>query len=304
MVHRLLPRGRLILLIGLLAASSVVLGAFAATDASAARQICWMQAIHNPDNTISYVKRCKTIEPGEPGGPGGGGIAEPTCELDKAPTGAGYGAFYCVGKAVCTIKDNWVPYAPPTEPAPPGHEWKLQLCWPCGGCFGPPAPSYILDGPAARPLIVQAEEAWGNLAPPAGEVRHSPDARGIVSLATWFWLDPGSFGVLRGSSAEGLVAVAEPDATDWSTGDGGSVTCDGAGTPYRDGASSQCTHTYTRASERYDGSVTRTWRVHYEQGGAPVDIAGAPDTLTATTGWALGVAEAQVLTGSSRSPGR
>jgi hypothetical protein len=304
MLHRVLAPSRLILLIGLLAASSVVLGAFAATDASAARQICWMQAVHNPDNTISYVRRCKTVEPGEPGGPGSSGGGAPTCQLDKAPTGTGYGSFYCVGKAVCTIKDNWVPYAPPTEPAPPGHEWKLQLCWPCGGCFGPPAPSYILDGPVARPLIVQAQEAFGNLAPPEGEVRHSPAARGIVSLPTWFWLDPGSFGVVRGSSAEGLVAVAEPESTEWSTGDGGSVTCEGAGTPYTDGASSQCTHTYTRASARYDGSVTRTWRVHYEQGGNPVDIAGAPDNLTDTTDWALAVAEAQVLTGPSPGPGR
>jgi hypothetical protein len=43
--------------------------------------------------------------------------------------------------------------------------------------------------------------------------------------------------------------------------------------------------------------------VHYEQGGNPIDIPGAPDTLTASTGWALAVAEAQVLTGSTPRPG-
>jgi hypothetical protein len=117
--------------------------------------------------------------------------------------------------------------------------------------------------------------------------------RGIVSLPTWLWLQPGSFGPLNGSSAEGLVAVAEPDNTTWNTGDGGSVTCDGGGVP--DAAA--CTHTYTRASARYDGNVTRTWRVHYEQGGNPIGIPGAPVTLTADTAWALSVAEAQVLTG-------
>ena len=71
----------------------------------------------------------------------------------------------------------------------------------------------------------------------------------------------------------------------------------GAGTPYTAGASSSCTHTYTRSSPRYDGTVTRQWRVHYEQGGAPIDIPGAPGLLTADTAWALSVAEAQVLTG-------
>jgi hypothetical protein len=297
MLRRLLVLRRLAVLIGLVAASAVVLGLFAATDASADGQYCYQKAVHNPDNTISYVRVCVDIHPGHPGGPGGGGGGAPPCELDKAPTGPGYGAFYCNGRAVCTIKDNWVPYAPPTEPAPEGHEWKLQLCWPCGGCLGPPSNSYILDGPVARPLIVQAQEAFGNLAPPDGAVEHSPDVHGIVGLPTWLWLAPGSFAEVFGSSAEGLVAVAEPAGTTWDTGDGGSVACDGGGTPYTAGAAATCTHTYSRASTRYDGTVTRTWRVHYEVAGNVVDIAGAPVALTAATNWALGVAEAQVLTG-------
>lgn len=65
-----------------------------------------------------------------------------------------------------------------------------------------------------------------------------------------------------------------------------------------EGATSGCTHTYTRASARYDGNVTRNWVVHYEQGGNPIDIPGAPVTLVADTPWALAVAEAQVLTGT------
>jgi hypothetical protein len=294
MLRRLLSPARVGLLIAMVAAA--VLAGMVAPSVANAAQHCWYHAVRNPDGSISYVKVCRDVDPGHPGGPGGSGPVD-TCNLDKMKAQDGYGAFYCVGKAACTIKDNWVPYAPPTEEAPDGHEWKLQLCWPCGGCFGPPVPTYILDGPPARPLIVQAQEAFGNLAPPAGVVKHSPEARGIVQLPTWLWLDPGSFGVLRGSSAEGLVAVAEPDTTSWSTGDGATVNCTGAGTPYGAGASSDCTHTYTRASARYDGAVTRHWRVHYEQGGAPIDIAGAPVVLTADTGWALSVAEAQVLTG-------
>ena len=108
--------------------------------------------------------------------------------------------------------------------------------------------------------------------------------RGIVSLPTWLWLEPGSFGRLKGSSAEGLVAVAEPEGTNWNTGDGGSVTCAGGGMP----EAAACTHTYARASARYDGNVTRPWRVHYEKGGDPITIPGAPVALTAATAWALG----------------
>ena len=48
--------------------------------------------------------------------------------------------------------------------------------------------------------------------------------------------------------------------------------------------------------------MTRPWEVHYEQGGNPIDIPGAPVTLTADTAWALSVAEAQVLTGSTTEP--
>jgi hypothetical protein len=92
------------------------------------------------------------------------------------------------------------------------------------------------------------------------------------------------------------VAVAEPEGTDWTTGDGGSVSCAGPGTPYG-GAGTGCTHTYGAASARYDGTVTRRWQVHYENNGAAITIPGAPVVLTAATPWALGVAEAQVVTG-------
>jgi hypothetical protein len=274
-------------------------GLILAGPANAGR-VCRMQAVKDPDGGIHYVKVCTTTHPGEPGGQPGG-APPPDCGLDKMPQQPGYGAFYCVGQQACTIKDNWVPYAPPTETAPAGHEWKLQLCWPCGGCFGPPVPTYILDGPVARPLIVQAQEAYGNLGPPLGAVQHSPDTKAVVQLDTWFWLDPATFGVLRGSSAEGLVAVAEPAGTEWDPGDGSpAVTCAGAGTPYAPAAdaSGACTHTYTAMSPRYDGQVTRRWAVHYENGGAVVTIAGAPDELTATTPFALTVVETQVVGGN------
>jgi hypothetical protein len=295
------------LTLALLTVLAVVAGTGAAgviiAGPAAAEQHCWMQAVKDPDGGIHYVKRCTNRDPGRPGGHGGNPLA--ACGLDQAqptPPGTGYGSWYCVGSQACAIKDNIVPLAPPTEPAPPGQEWVAQGCTNCtAGACGPINLQLILTGPVARPLIVQALEAFGNLDPPAGSVQHSPGTKAVVQLETWFWLDPATFGVLRGTSAEGLVAVAEPQNTDWDPGDGSAViTCAGPGTPYAEGADAgqACTHTYTAMSPRYDGEVTRRWVVHYENGGAPVEIDGAPTELTETTPFGLTVVETQVLGGN------
>lgn len=259
-----------------------------ATAADAAGKRCHQEAVKNPDGSITYHLVCVDVTPGHPGEPGGG--EEEDCGLDQANLPY-EGTPFCDGGLACQYTDNIVPLAPPTTPAPEGQKWQARYC--ANGT----KVLVLTGGEQPRPLIVQAQEAFGNLAPPTGDVRHSPDVRGIVGLDTWLWLAPATFGELRGSSAEGLVAVAEPNGTAWTTGDGGSVSCTGPGVPYAEGGTSDCTHTYRRASARYDGNVRRTWAVHYEQGGAAIDIPGAPAALTADTGWALAVAEAQVVTG-------
>jgi hypothetical protein len=285
---------RLTTFAALLGTAFLVATLVAPGTASAAQQ-CWMQAVKGSDGSIHYVKVCRNVDPGDPGGGGGGG--GPTCDIAaQGPPLAGYSAWYCSGRAVCASRENIVPLAPPSTPAPPGQQWVRQDCWPCGGCLGPPSSTLVLSGAVARPLIVQAQEAFGNLAPPTGTVRHSPDDEAVVHLDTWLWLDPGTFGRLTGSSAEGLVAVAEPAETTWRPGDGSSLTCAGAGTPYGSGAGAGCTHVYTKASPAYHGTVTRQWAVHYENGGATVTIPGAPAVLTAVTAFDLTVVETQVLT--------
>ena len=255
-----------------------------AVPAAAADRVCHEEAVKNPDGSISYTLVCVGTDPGTPGGPGGGEAED--CGQDEA-TLPYEGAPFCYGGVPCQYTDNIVPLAPPATPAPEGQKWQARYC-----ATGTKE-LVLTGGEQPRPLIVQALEAFGDLDAPTGTVRHSPRVRGIVGLPTWLWLAPGSFGEVRGTSAEGLVAVAEPGTTLWRTGDGGSVTCAGGGTP----DSAACSHTYAKAAARYDGSVTRTWTVHYEQGGATIAIPGAPVTLTADTGWALSVAEAQVVTG-------
>lgn len=270
---------------------AVLLLPAAAADAAGKR--CRQEAVKNPDGSITYHLVCVDVTPGTPGTPGGG--EEEDCGQDTANLPY-EGAPFCYGGIACQYTDNIVPLAPPATPAPEGQEWQARYC------VNGTKVLVLTGGEQARPLIVQAQEAFGNLAAPAGAVRHSPEVRGIVGLDTWFWLAPATFGELQGSSAEGLVAVAEPDGTTWATGDGATVRCAGAGVPYAEGGSSDCTHTYRRSSPQYDGTVTRNWVVHYEQGGATIDIPGAPATLTADTPWALAVAEAQVVTGER--PGR
>ncbi len=274
--------------------AAVVIGALLlpANPAEAAGRPCHQEAVKNPDGSITYHLVCDTTHPGQPGTPGGGGPAE-DCGQDQVTPGPGDGPYFCSGGAPCAYTTNVVPLAIPTAKPEPGKQWQVLICY-SGGTF---TKNWVqTGGTQPRPLIVQAQEAFGNLDAPVGIVQHSPDVRGIVSLPTWLWLEPGSFGRLTGSSAEGLVAVAMPDSTHWNTGDGGSVDCAGGGVPQ----AAVCTHTYTRASARYDGNVTRTWRVHYEQNGAAIDIPGAPVALTADTAWALSVAEAQVLNGGGR----
>jgi hypothetical protein len=274
----------------LLLLAAVLLGALLlpASPASAAQR-CHQEAVKNPDGSITYRVVCTTIDPGHPGTPGGGG--EEDCGQDQADLPY-EGAPFCSNGVPCQYTDNIVPFANPATPAPEGQKWQALYC-----VNGGKTCCFLTGGNQPRPLIVQAQEAFGRLRTLDATVQHSPKVRGIVTLETWFWLDAPLFAKITGTSAEGLVAVAEPATTVWNTGDGGSVTCTGPGTEYAEGATSACVHTYTRASAGYNGTVTRNWVVHYEQGGAVIDIPGAPVALTANTAFTLAVAEAQVLTG-------
>lgn len=281
----LMLRRPLVLLAAVLAAVVAAGLLLPAAPAAAAGKTCHTEAVKAPDGSIHYEQVCVSTVPGTPGTPGGGEVAD--CGLATADLPY-EGAPFCHGGQPCQYTDNIVPLAPPSTPAPDGQEWQARYCADGSKVMA------LTGGTRPRPLIVQAQEAYGNLPVPAGSVGHSPAARGIVGLPTWLWLRPGSFGPQRGTSAEGLVAVAEPAGTTWRTGDGASFGCAGGGTP----GAGDCSHTYRRAAARYAGSVTRTWTVRYEVNGATVDIPGAPPTLTGDTAWALAVAEAQVVTGS------
>lgn len=288
-----------------LVAAGVAVQVAAHPARAAADDYCWYEPVQAPDGTISYVKKCTSTTPGDPGNPGNGGQdPRAACGLVPTPPAVpGFGAFYCAGSQACAIKDNIVPLAPPTTPAPPGQEWVAQGCTTCtaGVCAPITTWNLILTGGAQpRPLIVQAQEAFGNLRPPAAGIEHSPTTRAVVGLDTWFWLAPGTFGQQQGSSAEGLLAIATPTTTEWDPGDGtGVITCAGAGQPYggTEAADGACTHRYGAMSPEYNGQVTRHWTVRYVNNGAPVDIPGADLALDVTTPFNITVVETQVVGG-------
>jgi len=291
------PGGRLRLCAASLVALALLAAAvvFSAAPAGAAQR-CWMEAVKDPRGAIVYVKRCETADPGRPGN-GGSGQA-PDCGIESYRPYPGQELF-CSGGLPCYMDDRVLPG--PRPPLAPGQEYKTLWCYPCPRCFGPPAPRTIVVGALPRPLVVQAREAFGELRPPGAVVRHSPTGPAVVALETWFWLDGATFGVQTGSSAEGLVAVAEPAGTTWDPGDGSAaVQCGGAGVAWSPEAdrSLACVHAYQASSPGYQGAVTRHWAVHYENGGQQVAIPGAPTELTAGTPFTVSVVESQVVVGA------
>jgi len=123
---------------------------------------------------------------------------------------------------------------------------------------------------------------------------------GLVGMPTWMWAaNPGEATVgpiTRTASAGGftVTATARLDNIVWTMGDGSTVTCAGAGTPYADSygksSSPDCGHTYTRQG-RYNVSATSYWTVAWqgigETGTIPLDF---------VNGTAITMGEAQVIT--------
>jgi hypothetical protein len=103
---------------------------------------------------------------------------------------------------------------------------------------------------------------------------------------------------------ESVTATATPVSVTWHPGDGSTVTCQGAGTPYTSAdnpaASPDCGHTYTSSSAGQPGgafqaTATITWDITWQGGGG---AGGALPPLFTTATAAFRVAESQALTTS------
>jgi hypothetical protein len=127
----------------------------------------------------------------------------------------------------------------------------------------------------------------------------------LVGLATWLWLEPGSWQTLDATaSVPGLsaTATATPIEVRWDMGDGTTVTCDGPGIAYDpsqddDAPSTDCSHTYQHVSAgQPDGAYAATvsidwaieWRATNGEGGT------LPGTSRGTS-FAVPVAQRQAV---------
>ena len=142
----------------------------------------------------------------------------------------------------------------------------------------PLAPVPVVD---PRVLAVQALRS---LSLPAPDIRLSPPPPKdqLVNLATWMWVEPGTWGARSTSVSVPGVTVsvsAQPQRVVWTMGNGDSLACNGPGTPYdttkpETAQRSDCTYTYRRSSagqphERYLLSATVEWRATWSVVGAP-----------------------------------
>ncbi len=179
--------------------------------------------------------------------------------------------------------------------------------WYVGSCGSPalnfwPVTQFRVFATGPGPELL-AQEAVKNLRLPAPliKVNPAPPTAQVLYVPTWIWVDSSTWSSRSATaSAGGLSATATAKATrvDWSTGDGGSQTCDGPGTPWTPGTdpsreSPTCGHTYTTlpSSGTYTLRATVNWEISWAGAGATGTVA----PLTTTAAVDLQVKEAGAL---------
>ena len=166
-------------------------------------------------------------------------------------------------------------------------------------------PDVAAQGPTPREVAQQAVEEMDLRAIEIG-IAPRPDGVGLVGAPVWLWVDnptASTFGPATESASAGgitVTATARVHRLTWDLGDGTTIECTSAGTPYRESfgfkESPDCGHTYTSESHgrpggTYTVTATSDWVVEWEGAGQTGTI--TLDGLEAQV--ELTVGEAQVL---------
>ncbi len=147
---------------------------------------------------------------------------------------------------------------------------------------------------------------------PSPKVKLNPNV-GLVNFPEWFAVDQSSWGIVNGSlSLRGtsVVVTAQAYRSDWTTGDGATVPCNGPGIQWDSSmtstTSSYCKYVYTKSSAgqpvnaqgnpAYQGTVTTYWRVSYvgAMPGGPQETGTLPDLLI-TSNFTAPIQERQAI---------
>lgn len=257
---------------------------------------------------------------GKPANPGdtitGGDANMASCSYVKSdyqpPSGGTFPVAHAPRRSAGGIVPVARPRPAPAQAAQPGQGPGAWYVWKCSGegsadtLYRPPV--WIADGeqPGAAQLPSPeelAQMARRQLRLPSPTISANPAGDQLVNLPTWMWLSSGGDPVTATASVPGVsvTTTATPGSVTWSMGDGSTVLCNGAGTPYAAGGdpaapSPDCGHVYRRSSAGQPGQafgVTATvhWTVSWfgaGQGGTFPDM-----TTTSTTSFR--VAESQAL---------
>ena len=224
----------------------------------------------------------------------------PPCDLSSPPY-----TDMCDGKAACEVNDpslNDEPDVADDAGPKPGEDYHIAFKF----CIHPDTGSYfewywVQDtGPSLEELALRA---YGALRVPAFTPVFNPPNRTIVNLDTWWWADGANTTEIVGSAAGDIRAIATPDHLEVDPGDGsGTTTC-----AFSTTKSDACSYTYRRASNRgtatgpdgskaYPARMRLVWDVRFEDGGAPLELAGLPTTIaTPWNGQPVVVREVQTV---------
>lgn len=190
----------------------------------------------------------------------------------------------------------------------PSDRWGFSgvTWWSAADAFGLGAPVDLAEVAADAYAFLPIPTAAIGVNPPG-----SSSVPALVNLETWLWVDPLAWAPQR-SEVEVCCPVvvvsveAIPERVSFATGDGGTVTCEGPGTPFdpsqADSAQhSDCAHSYTRSSasqpaQRYTVTARVQWSASWAvSGAAPAGGGPLPAVQQATTPVPLRVGEIQSL---------
>ncbi|MCE7083312.1 hypothetical protein, partial [Streptomyces sp. ST2-7A] len=110
--------------------------------------------------------------------------------------------------------DKW-----PEEPPSEDSVYVFKRCYAPDGAQLPGVWEFITPGDSGLSLEELAWEAFGELVVPDFTLAHSPPVRAVIFVDTWWWVEGPSDGEVRGSSAGGVVAIAEPARLEVDPGD-------------------------------------------------------------------------------------
>lgn len=267
-------------------------------------QVCWVE-VEKPATTPAPA------EPDKTGTPAPGDDAACVIARTGQPLPCYSGAFGLFNDADDCYYMLLTQQPPPDDPLWDGREGGAIYQVTCmdsvpgtnGGWTWLPSPPPGFGAPQVTPAELAARAVdQMQLAGPAIGITVPPDRLGLVGVPVWLWTEvsPTTWGPNSATaSVPGLsvTATAKVSQISWDMGDGNTVVCATAGTPWFEGGieSPTCDHIYDRPSvgqpnDAYTVTGTATWVVDWSGGGTSGSL-----TVTRASSTTVRIGELQVL---------